>query len=594
MSSKRMTALAALLILSPVAAAQATLRWTVGGLNPDDQFGISCELVGDVDGDGFADVIIGAIADEVVPTATSYAQVISGATGQLIWQFTAEGPGDLFGLKVGGAGDVDADGYEDLIVGAPRNDSGGTNAGRAYVYSGRTGTVLYTKTGEAPFDNLGDQVHTAGDVNRDGYDDFIIGARNNDSVGTNAGRIYVYSGATGLALYVKNGEFAGDRYGSGVGPAGDMNADGYADFLVGALENDAGGINAGAAYAYSGATGALLHKWTGTTLTPAPQGDEMGTSLEGIGDINGDGYDDVAVSAKETSGSAAFAGRVYVYSGATYLPIYILEGEAANDQFGDSTRGAGDVDGDGVPDILVGSRHPVLGPLTGRAYVYSGASGTLLFTIDGANPGDLFAHSVSGAGDMNGDGLSEIVVGAYLNDQFGTDAGIVYAYSPPGSGVGGPMLNRVARGNVVNATGDTVDILTINGSSGGGPRRVDLAVGSTVTFGMAQPPLNPQPAGNAVFLWLGIPTAVNVTALPLGIGAMAFTPCPLDPNLPGTTLVDTFGVSPCVPLLPAAPTPWLSAPAVLPIFPINVTLQAVVEAAPGQFRVSNGVILRSF
>ncbi|MCJ7459407.1 MAG: FG-GAP-like repeat-containing protein, partial [candidate division Zixibacteria bacterium] len=157
---------------------------------------------------------------------------------------------DNFGYSVSGAGDVNNDGYADLIVGALLNSAGGSFAGRAYVYSGQTGALLYTFTGEAAGDEFGCSVSGAGDVNKDGYADLIVGTFAYPG-GTYAGRAYVYSGQTGALLYTFTGAAANDQLGVSVSGAGDVNKDGYADLIVGAHGNSAGGSFAGRAYVYS-------------------------------------------------------------------------------------------------------------------------------------------------------------------------------------------------------------------------------------------------------------------------------------------------------------------------------------------------------
>jgi large repetitive protein len=212
-------------------------------------------------------------------------------------------------VSVSGADDVNNDGYADLIVGANGNDAGGSDAGRAYVYSGQTGALLYTFTGEAANDWFGFSVSGAGDVNKDGYADLIVGAYRNDAGGNNAGRAYVYSGQAGTLLYTFTGEAAVDSFGVSVSGAGDVNNDGYADLIVGASGNDAGGSDAGRAYVYGGMSGSLLCSFDGQTSN-----DEFGVSVSGAGDVNNDGYDEVIAGAAVNDAGGSDAGRAYVFA----------------------------------------------------------------------------------------------------------------------------------------------------------------------------------------------------------------------------------------------------------------------------------------
>ena len=334
--------------------------------------------------------------------------------------FTGEAAADQFGWSLSGAGDVNNDGFDDLIVGAPFNDAGGGEAGRAYVYSGQSGTRLYTFTGEGPFDRFGISVSGAGDVNNDGYDDLIVGA---PFVGGNVGRAYVYSGQSGALLHTFTGEAVMDDFGISVSSAGDVNDDGFDDVIVGATRG--GGGNAGRAYVYSGQGGALLHTFTGEAAE-----DRFGYSVSGAGDVNNDGFDDLIVGANYNNAGGARAGRAYVYSGQSGALLYTFTGETAYDLFGESVSGAGDVNNDGYDDLIVGAAgNDAGGSNAGRAYVYSGQSGALLYTFTGEAAGDQFGRSVSGAGDVNNDGFDDLIVGAYFNDAGGGFAGRAYVYT---------------------------------------------------------------------------------------------------------------------------------------------------------------------
>ena len=223
------------------------LLYTFDGEATSDDFGESVSGAGDVNNDGYADLIVGARDHGDIGRAYVY----SGETGNLLWTFDGEATWDDFGHSVSGAGDVNNDGYDDLIVGAPNNDAGGSEAGRAYVYSGQTGALLWTFTGEAAYDNLGHSVSGLGDANNDCYDDVIVGAPLNSAAADEAGRAYVFSGQTGTLLRVFDGEAESNLFGTSVSGAGDVNNDGFDELIVGAPENDAAGHSAGQAYVLS-------------------------------------------------------------------------------------------------------------------------------------------------------------------------------------------------------------------------------------------------------------------------------------------------------------------------------------------------------
>lgn len=328
----------------------------------------------------------------------------------------------------------------------------------SFSFSSASGqfTLLYQKNGAAASDFFGRSVSSAGDVNGDGKADFIIGAYNTaprDINGIGAGSAYVYSGVDGALLFQRNGAAAGDLLGYSVASAGDVDGDGKADFIIGAPQAHVGSFinNIGSAYVYSGATGALLYQKDGATT-----GDLFGTSVASSGDLNRDGKSDFIVGANNAQpGGLTSAGSAFVYSGATGALLYQKNGAAAFDNFGYSVASAGDVNGDGKPDFIIGANVADPGGLTsaGSAYLYSGTTGALLLQKDGATTGDQLGISVASAGDVNGDGRADFIIGAHAASPGGLfNAGSAYVYSLP----------CVVRGDVTNdAATDIVDIVAL-------------------------------------------------------------------------------------------------------------------------------------
>jgi hypothetical protein len=414
---------------APPLLAQCTHRvlYVFTGMAAERWLGYSVSGAGDVNGDGYADLIMGAPGWGPCGISSGFGQayVHSGQTAALLHTFTGEAELNHFGVSVSGAGDVNGDGYADLIVGAHGKDAGGNRTGRAYVFSGKTGDTLYTFTGEADGDEFGYSVSGGGDVDNDGYADLIVGAHWNAAAGSDAGRAYVYSGQTGALLYTFTGEAAWDNFGVSVSGAGDVDGDGYDDLIVGARGNDGGGDLAGRVYVYSGKTGDTLYTFTGEAAINA-----FGRSVSGAGDVNGDGYSDLIIGAPLNGAGGTEAGRAYVFSGQTGDTLYTFTGEAAYDNFGGSVCGAGDVNDDGYPDLIVATDWNDAGSSNaGRVYVYSGQTGGLLYTFTGEAAGDWLGCSISGAGDVDGDGYDDLIVGAVGNDAGDTDAGRVYVYS---------------------------------------------------------------------------------------------------------------------------------------------------------------------
>ncbi len=392
-----------------------------------DRFGVSVASAGDVNGDGFDDLIVGAPINDAGGTSAGRAYVFSGQTGDTLYVFTGEAVSDYFGSSVASAGDVNNDGFDDLIVGAYLNSAGGILAGRAYVFSGLNGDTLYVFTGEAKV-RFGISVASAGDVNNDGFDDLIVGAAHHPAAGTRTGRAYVFSGQTGETFYTFTGEAAGDRFGHSVASAGDVNNDGFDDLIVGAAGNDAGGNNAGRAYVFSGLNGDTLYVFTGEAGGDV-FGDSFGFSVASAGDVNNDGFDDIIVGALRNDAGGLEAGRAYVFSGLNGDTIYVFTGEGRGDEFGISVASAGDVNNDGFADLIVGAQGNDAGGFNaGQAYVFSGQTGNTIYVFTGEAPSDLFGNSVASASDVDNDGFDDLIVGAFLSDAGGDRAGRAYVY----------------------------------------------------------------------------------------------------------------------------------------------------------------------
>ncbi|MEW5987057.1 MAG: integrin alpha [Chloroflexota bacterium] len=341
------------------------------------------------------------------------------------WTAESDQAGSVFGSAVGTAGDVNDDGYSDVIIGAHEYDNGQSGEGRVFVYYGEANGLAQTPGWTAESDQLGAHfglsVGTAGDVNGDGYSDVIVGAPYGGG-GMSPGQAYVYygsaSGLSSAANWMVTGDQDGANFGWAVGTAGDVNGDNYDDVIVSSLDYDNGQSHEGRVFVYHGAAAGLSTNpaWmVESNLDYAGFGQSVGTA----GDVNGDGYADVIIGAPGYDNVASNEGRAYVYHGAasglSLTPDWTVESGEYGARLGESVGTAGDVNGDGYSDIVIGAPNYNVGE--GRAYVYHGTASGLLtspaWTADGGQDDPNFGASVGTAGDTDGDNYDEVIVGAY-------------------------------------------------------------------------------------------------------------------------------------------------------------------------------------
>lgn len=379
----------------------------------NDQFGWIARNIGDVDGDRVPDVVTSAPTKAIGGPAAGRVYVYSTKTNARLW--TADGkPGDQLGIGVEGAGDTNNDGIPDVVAAAP-------GGGYAHVYSGRNGQVLLTLKAESASDGFGRHVSTAGDVNADGHADVLIGAPGNGANGARAGRAYLFSGKDGSTLLTLTGERAGDAFGSTV--AGAVVGKRIV-LIVGA---PGGGPNRrGRAYIYD-------------ALGAKPQftvdADETGAALAAMfvsvpGDLDGDTVPDVYLSDFSNSAKGPSTGRVYIHSGRDGRRLLTLTGETQGEAFGTSPSKAGDVNGDGRADLIVGAwQYSVTAISAGRAYLYSGRDGALLRTFTSRIPGDTLGFDAVTMGDVNGDGTVDLLITAAWSGINGYRSGRVFIVS---------------------------------------------------------------------------------------------------------------------------------------------------------------------
>ncbi len=430
--TRRPLGLAAVLLFAGGAGAQSVL-FTVHGDNASDTAGQSVDVVGDVNGDGFDDVMVGAWRDDNTGADAGSVRVVSGKTGATLFVINGDVAGDHMGFGSSGAGDVNGDGFADVCAAADEANVGGmSNIGSAKIVSGQTGNVLFTVTGTNAADLFGWSSAAAGDVNGDGFGDVIIGALNDDTTGlTNCGSATVISGQGGV-LFTFFGGAASDNLGDSVGAAGDTNGDGFLDLIAGAPNADPNGSASGRATVFSGKDGSILRQIDGDSA-----GDRLGDSVDGAGDVDLDGFADLVAGAPmDDPAGGSNAGTARVVSGRTGAILFTFGGDSAGDQFGGGVRIADDVNLDGYADVVVGARaddNTASG--AGSVRIFSGRDGVALYTFDGDSAGDALGVSVGAGGDLNGDGFPDVIAGATGDDNGGTGAGSARAWSLVPAGV---------------------------------------------------------------------------------------------------------------------------------------------------------------
>ena len=450
------------------------------------EFGWSIASAGDVNGDGTDDLIVGdpnidATFDGAAYNEAGKAYVYSGGSGGTRL-FTLKSPNEgssNFGFAVGSVGDVNGDGTPDLVVGAPQQDPNGDGVaeGQAYLFNGTDGTLLRQLrpspgTGMDSERRFGRSVDAIGDVNGDGTPDVLVGARKQG---------YLISGASGTPILETFGSLqSGITFTGTIEAMGDVNGNGVSDVAIEAT----GGTRTQnndlvKAYVYDGDSGAKIR-----TLATSETGGSGTTAvgldnLEDIGDVNGDGVPDLAVGSPFDTILATFdAGRVFLFSGANGDELQVIDAPDPNSSktyFGLSLARTADYDGDGLRDLLVGAPFQLDQSDTdkiGRAYIISTDPNRSNPVIDDflspkPTPDGAFGYSAAAVGDVNGDGVPDVALSATgePSGSGGNDAGRVYQFS--GSTLSAVKTStKSINGNGSQSFGNTGVSINFSGTGG--------------------------------------------------------------------------------------------------------------------------------
>lgn len=431
-----------------------TVVWTVEGGAPDTMFGGAVGSAGDVNGDGYADFLVGAQSFDGDLFGEGRAACYYGGPNGLgsvpDWMAEGDVENGEFGFAVATAGDVNGDGYSDVLIGARRMGDNKPGEGFIFIYLGSaTGlsfapSQFFDSNENAAF--LGCSVAAAGDIDADGFCDIVAGARLMDYEATDGGAAFVYPGFAGGVLppnWSKGHPQPAALFGYSVSGAGDVNADGFADIVVGAYEANDGLPSEGLVFGFYGSASGLplTASWVGDVDQVSSH---LGYSVKTAGDVNGDGYSDVIAGAPDHGTALPRQGAAYLFvgggNGLETTPRWSALGRAAETAFGHAVSTAGDVNGDGFADVVVGSpRFDVtLASEEGCVEVFlgspTGVSATAEFTYDGLVAGGQLGYYVAAAGDVNGDGRCEFSAGAPFTmvPEYDEGIAVVFAGAAPG------------------------------------------------------------------------------------------------------------------------------------------------------------------
>lgn len=435
---------------------------SIQGQSAGEEFGAALATLGDLDGDGLAEFLVGAPKANIGGANAGRVSLVNGANGAILYAVNGV-PGSLFGSSIAAGRDVNADGIPDFVVGAPNDSTMGTNRGRSFVMSGVNGTLLLTLNGNSNGDNFGRAVAMLRDLGSDGRAEIAVSAPGDDIGMSNNGAVTIHSGFDGAIVRTVAGEFPSDNWGQSLA-AGDADHDGKDDLLVGSPFADRGVTNNGVAVLYSGDDGAIIWRAEGRRF-----GGEFGHAVAFLDAFGGSGLNEFAVTEWKSARSAS----IYSFAPLSFPRVNSVPNSVKVFEIGD-------IDGDGKRDVAFRESPSVPTELPVRVALMGSSTGNVVRRLSstsfptGSTFVPKFGASVCDVGDVNGDGVDDVFVVEEL-----ALFGVLYLFS----GADGSLLaSTTLMGNqsgaqsrgIGDADGDGQKEVVITGDLSGLVRSFDL------------------------------------------------------------------------------------------------------------------------
>ena len=591
------------LIVMMTNAQQPTL--VLEGYATDDHYGEVVRKAGDVDGDGTCDFVVTA-SQRIVPNTLAgvggcagngFAEIRSGVNGSLI-HYLSHPTTTMFGRSADAGKDYDGDGVPDVLIGASSPTpyiSQCTFAGRqrATVFSGATGLslsswddlILFGTVANHNWAGFAVDVALLDDISGDGLADALVSWTPSIHGGCGGGFAILDRFGSFVTTYQCPGPPL--YFPSSIGPivddVGDIDGNGLTDILV---------INPTNGFVVVDGLGSLTTSFSTQMVPNAPL---TGIASGAVGDVNGDGINDYLTSGPTTPAIVTQGlGEVFVFSGADDTILWDASSdEPGADFMGTDVATQGDFDGDGIDDYAAGAPQPrYLTDRSGYVRVWSGATGAVLATIPSPSTNAEFGNSVDFLDDIDGDGRDDLVIGAWRADtSLGTQAGAAYVYTAADV-LDVNNSSACAAGNVDVTGGGPFDVLTVNGSAGSTiQRQVGVGLDEPITFGVDAPPGGPTAPIFVLFGRFGLAPLSELFATPFG--DFCHLPSLFAPPFSGRFILASSTGSAGLSLFPpAGPAPWNRTVFAGVPFPVQITLQALIQSttAPNGFAISNAVV----